>query len=117
MLKHSQGHQNGKKTTRSWICHHCKRKGHIRPFCYKLYVYPKQSEQKSSKSEMRNVKKEWKPKTPNVSSSMTSSVLISVPPVLTKYRNLGQSSLNVADADNNIKKDVFLSTFKVVSTI
>jgi len=26
MLKHSQGHQNGKKTTRPWICHHCKRK-------------------------------------------------------------------------------------------
>jgi len=40
MLKHSQGHQNGKKTTRPWTCHYCKRKGHIRPFCCKLHGYP-----------------------------------------------------------------------------
>jgi hypothetical protein len=62
MLKHSRGHQNGRKTARPWICHHCKRKGHISPFCYKLYGYPKQSEHKSSESEMRIVKKEWMPK-------------------------------------------------------
>ena len=54
MLKHSQGHQNGKKTTRSWICHHCKRKGHIRPFCYKLYGYPSKFNHK------------WIPKSVNV---------------------------------------------------
>jgi len=66
MLKHSQGHQNGKKTTRPWICHHCKRKGHIRHFCYKLYCYPKQSEHKSSEPEARNVKKEWMSKSNNV---------------------------------------------------
>ena len=65
---------------------------------------------------MRNVKKEWKPKTPNVSSSMTSSVSISVPPVLTKYGNIGQSSLNVVDADNTIEKGVFVSAFKTVIT-
>jgi hypothetical protein len=22
------------------VCHHCKRRGHIRPFCYELYGYP-----------------------------------------------------------------------------
>ncbi len=45
---------------------------------------------------------------------MTSSVSISVPPVLIKYGNLGQSSLNVADADNTIEKGVFVSVFKTV---
>jgi len=68
MLKPPQEHlsDKNKKTTRPWICHHCKRKGHKRPFCYKLYGYPKQSDHKSSQSEMRNVKKEWMPKSNNV---------------------------------------------------
>ena len=43
---------------------------------------------------------------------MTSSVSISVPPVLTKSSNLVQSSLNVADVDNTIKECVFVSAFK-----
>jgi len=66
MLKHSQGHQNGKKTTRPWICHYCKRKGHISPICYKLYGYPEFYEHKSHESEMRSVRKEWMPKGNNV---------------------------------------------------
>ena len=57
MLKHSQGHQNGKKTTRPWTCHYCKRKGHIRPFCYKLYGYLEHHGQKSHESGMRTAKK------------------------------------------------------------
>jgi len=66
MLKHSQGHQNGKKTTCPWTCHYCKRKGHIRPFCYKLYGYPEHYVHKSHEPEVRNVKKEWYPKSNNV---------------------------------------------------
>jgi len=66
MLKHSQGHQNGKKTTRTWTCHYCKRKGHIRPFCYKLHCYPEYYAQKSHESGMRTAKKEWIPKGNNV---------------------------------------------------
>jgi len=68
MLRNSQENQNfkNKRITRPWVCHHCKRKGHIRPFCYKLYGYPKQFEHKSFESEMRNVKKEWMPKSNNV---------------------------------------------------
>jgi len=66
MLKHSQGHQNGKKITRPWICHYYKRKGHIRPFCHKLYGYPKDYGYKSYESEMRTAKKEWMPKSNNV---------------------------------------------------
>jgi len=30
--------RNNKKSP--WICHHCGRYGHIRPYCYKLYRYP-----------------------------------------------------------------------------
>jgi hypothetical protein len=26
---------------RRWVCHHCWKQGHIRPFCYKLHGYPK----------------------------------------------------------------------------
>jgi len=66
MLKHSQGHQNGKKTTCPWTCHYCKRKGHIRPFCYKLYGYLEHYGHKSHEPEVRNVKKEWMPKSNNV---------------------------------------------------
>ncbi|PNX89518.1 gag-pol polyprotein [Trifolium pratense] len=51
---------------RSWICHHCGRKGHIRPFCFKLYGYPDRSYQPKSKPLVKNTKKEWKPKDEDV---------------------------------------------------
>lgn len=49
MLQHSGAHHSSmnEKVTHPWICHHCKRKGHIRPFCFKLYGYPDQSGHKS----------------------------------------------------------------------
>jgi uncharacterized coiled-coil protein SlyX len=112
MLKHSQGHQNDKKTTRHWICHHCKRKGHIRSYCYKLYGYPQPRVQPKVSGMIPQSRKEWRLKTPNVSSSVTSSMSISVPHVLTKSGNLGQSSLNVVDADNTIEKCVSVSACK-----
>jgi len=63
MLKHSQGHQNSKKRSRPWTCHYCKRKGHIRPYCYKLYGYPEHHDHKSG---MRTTRKKWIPKSNNV---------------------------------------------------
>ncbi|MCI43830.1 gag-protease polyprotein, partial [Trifolium medium] len=45
MSQHSK-RQNGTRTKgkpQPWICHYCGRKGHIRPFCFKLYGYPKRS--------------------------------------------------------------------------
>jgi hypothetical protein len=54
MLEPSQQHLYKKRTTRPWICNHCKRKGHIRPFCYKLYGYPSRFNHK------------WMPKSVNV---------------------------------------------------
>jgi hypothetical protein len=96
MLKHFEEHQNSKNKKKSpWICHHCGRYGHIRPYCYKLYPPTHVQPKVSGKSVQ--ARKEWKPKNPKVSSSVTSSVSINVPPVLTKSENLVQSSLNVAD--------------------
>ena len=43
MSQHQKRHQNdcsGSKTQR-WRCHYCGRFGHIKPFCYRLYGYPK----------------------------------------------------------------------------
>jgi len=48
MLKHSKEHQTKKKSD-SWMCDHCKVKGHIRPYCFKLHGELKQFQQKSSK--------------------------------------------------------------------
>jgi len=47
MLEHSKEHLNSrtKKKPSSWICHHCKGRGHIRPYCFKLHGKSKQSQQ------------------------------------------------------------------------
>jgi hypothetical protein len=42
------------------------KRGHIRPFCFKLHGYPNQSKHKLSESEVRNVKKDWLSKSNNV---------------------------------------------------
>jgi hypothetical protein len=49
MLQHSKEHQNSKskKIRRPWICHYCRRNGHIKPLCFKLYGYPNQSQKKA----------------------------------------------------------------------
>ncbi|WJX25000.1 hypothetical protein P8452_14078 [Trifolium repens] len=62
--KHSRtpGHHG---RSRQWICHHCWKKGHIRPLCYKLYGYPNHR-QKSKTSSGVGAGKEWKPKSENV---------------------------------------------------
>ena len=48
MLKHSKEHQTKKKSD-SWVCDHCKGKGHIRPDCFKLHGESKQFQQKPYK--------------------------------------------------------------------
>jgi len=48
MLKHSKEHHT-KKKSHSWVCDHCKGKGHIRPYCFKLHDELKQSQQKPFK--------------------------------------------------------------------
>jgi hypothetical protein len=39
LLRHSVQHMSNKKPL--WRCHQCERHGHIRPYCYRLHVYPK----------------------------------------------------------------------------
>jgi len=48
MFKHSNEHQI-KKRSNSWVCDHCKGKGHIRPYCFKLHDELKQPQQKPFK--------------------------------------------------------------------
>ncbi|KAK2359745.1 hypothetical protein QL285_085090 [Trifolium repens] len=69
MLDHMSQHptrhlnpQSRNKKKSSWRCHHCGRYGHIRPFCYKLYGYPKRSFQPKVSSKIVQARKEWKPK-------------------------------------------------------
>jgi hypothetical protein len=70
MLKRSAQHHgsNSRRRPRRWVYHHCGRKGHIRPFCFKLYGYPKwyqQGTDDQSKAPTQQPAKEWKPKTEN----------------------------------------------------
>ncbi|MCH86967.1 gag-protease polyprotein [Trifolium medium] len=51
-----------KTRSRPWICHYYGRKGHIRPFCFKLYGYPKRAPQSIHKPEVINTQKEWRKK-------------------------------------------------------
>jgi len=67
MLQHPEEHQIVKKIKKShpWVCHYCGRKGHIRPFCFKLYGYPNQFDHKSPELVVINAKKVWRPKSNN----------------------------------------------------
>jgi len=68
MLQHPKEHQipSVRKVSSTRICHFCKKKGHIRPFCYKLYGFPQQLHQKAQKTKRIRLKKMWKPKVDNV---------------------------------------------------
>lgn len=35
-----QNHYSNAYARASWVCHYCGRKGHIKPYIYKLYVRP-----------------------------------------------------------------------------
>jgi hypothetical protein len=63
--QHSKPRSNArgyKGRSRPWICHHCGIKGHIRPYCFKLYGYPKWYHQPDPVPDIPTVKKEWKAK-------------------------------------------------------
>ncbi|KAK2444948.1 putative mitochondrial protein [Trifolium repens] len=51
--------------SRKWFCHHCGMKGHIRPFCYKLYGYPRHWQQPKTAPREDPVRKVWQPKAEN----------------------------------------------------
>ncbi|KAK2369181.1 gag-protease polyprotein [Trifolium repens] len=62
-MQHPKSHAHRhKRRPKSWVCHHCGRKGHIRPYCFKLHGYPEWYQEAKPEPEVINVKKEWKPK-------------------------------------------------------
>ncbi|KAK2430380.1 hypothetical protein QL285_024221 [Trifolium repens] len=81
-------HQRPKsqKRCRRWVCHHCGKKGHIRPFCFKLYGYPERYQQAKPAPEVINVKKEWKPKDGSFT-LITKETPITTVPVITANKN------------------------------
>ncbi|MCH83177.1 gag-pol polyprotein [Trifolium medium] len=64
MLSHPTSHQKPahKEKFTAWKCHYCGKNGHIKPFCYKLYGYPKKKPQAKKHHVKTKPKKEWKPK-------------------------------------------------------
>ncbi|KAK2385091.1 putative mitochondrial protein [Trifolium repens] len=52
---------NSQRRYRRWVCHHRGKRGHIRPFCYKLHGYPNQKPNQNVTHEKTIVKKEWRP--------------------------------------------------------
>ncbi|WJX28187.1 beta-glucosidase [Trifolium repens] len=64
MLPHPAPHQKpvSKRKSTSLNCHYCGKYGHIKPFCYKLFGYPKKKPQPRAYHRMARTKKEWKPK-------------------------------------------------------
>ena len=56
-----------------------------------MYGYPQPHIQPKVSGKIVHARKEWKPKTPNVSSSVTTSASIGVTPVLTKSDNRAES--------------------------
>ncbi|PNX93845.1 gag-protease polyprotein, partial [Trifolium pratense] len=71
MPQHPQQHpwSKNRRKYHSWRCHYCGRKGHIRPFCYKLHGYPNWHYQPKPVPTTTSTQQEWKPKGENVKSS------------------------------------------------
>src|ERR1044072_5238622 len=44
----------------TWVCHYCGRSGHLRPYCYRLYGYPKVTSKAQVLNAKVHSKKEWK---------------------------------------------------------
>ncbi|KAI5409934.1 hypothetical protein KIW84_055406 [Lathyrus oleraceus] len=72
MSHHMSQHQRRKQQKgkhQRWRCHHCGKFGHLKPFCYKLYGYPRPAHHHQSHYQSRPkqhrpiIKKQWIPKT------------------------------------------------------
>lgn len=62
--KRKGNHSGGK--FKHWRCHHCGCFGHIKPFCFKLYGYPKSAPQHRTQQVMPTITKQRVPKVVNV---------------------------------------------------
>ncbi|GAU51065.1 hypothetical protein TSUD_411780 [Trifolium subterraneum] len=77
--QHVQQHQPAKiiPKPKGWICHYCGRKGHIRPFYFRLYGFPRWYSNPRYESDSSNAKKEWKPKANDVAHIAHTSLRVS----------------------------------------
>ncbi|KAK2453398.1 gag-protease polyprotein [Trifolium repens] len=70
MLKRPAQHHgsSSNRRPRRWVCHHCGKRGHIRPYCFKLYGYPQWYHHNTAEqvnTPTHQPEKEWKPKLVN----------------------------------------------------
>jgi hypothetical protein len=70
MLKRPAQHHgsSSNRRPRRWVCHHCGKRGHIRPYCFKLYGYPQWYHHNTAEqvnTPTHQSEKEWKPKLVN----------------------------------------------------
>lgn len=69
LTQHHARHHNtqiGGKLFR-WRCHYCGKYGHIKPFCFKLYGYPRYPTQPKANQLVTNIRREWIPNPVNTS--------------------------------------------------
>ncbi|XP_050878662.1 uncharacterized protein LOC127082468 [Lathyrus oleraceus] len=64
MLQHPARHQETQTKVKflPWKCDYYGKYGHIKPFCYRLYGYPKYPKYPTTNHVMIKTRKEWKPK-------------------------------------------------------
>ncbi|PNX91973.1 gag-protease polyprotein [Trifolium pratense] len=94
MLPHPKRHQGTKSKGKSkpWICHYCGKKGHIKPFCFKLYGYPQPHVQPKVSSKIVQGRKEWKPKEGS-SALITKASPITLVPAISSKKNETKTSI------------------------
>ena len=64
MLQHPARHQKTQIKVKfsPWKCHYCGKYDHIKPYCYRLYGYPKHPTKPKANHVKIKTWKEWKPK-------------------------------------------------------
>src|ERR1044072_680483 len=61
VVQHVTSLVRGVKQT-TWVCHHCGRYGHLKPYCYKLYGFPKDALKAQIPKAKAHNKKVWRVK-------------------------------------------------------
>ncbi|KAK2444414.1 hypothetical protein QL285_015442 [Trifolium repens] len=81
MPQHPKHHQrsNTKSKFHVWTCHYCGKKGHIKPFYYKLYGFPKRTVQPRNNYAVKKTMKVWKPKEGSSSLNTKATPITTIP--------------------------------------
>ncbi|KAK2426944.1 putative mitochondrial protein [Trifolium repens] len=92
--------------SRKWVCHHCGMKGHIRPFCYKLFGYPRHWQQPKTAPREESVRKVWQPKAENKGLIAHTSLRASSREDCRAYRVYNSRTKVVMESYNVVVNDV-----------